>query len=213
MPPSGGENIYDLSNVLSSGIKMKKLAAAILFAFMGSIATFAQSIESSSDQDNVLENITFSIDSISSFSEQLVSVKFDFTKKPSSFYYEVKANVKLITFGFPDTKSSLNIDTIKLPFPFHKATKIEHKMFDLNKFSKIQSHFNYNLVFNFKHVPIVTIVEDQNSIIMNYKWSTDPSKMRKYVVHDYRKLIIILISCFVTITGAFVIGLYADPMP
>ncbi len=132
----------------------------------------------------VIEGVQISSEPGDKPDEKVVSCYFIFREKPSSYFYDVKVKEKKIIFEFNDTKASAAPVPSVAEAPI-KGFAVEQHEVDANKDVKGQKpeyHSLIRVVFNVDAVPKITVNDEYNVISFNYKWSTDPAKMKDYIL-------------------------------
>jgi hypothetical protein len=154
--------------------------STLIFADIDSLKQIAQ--------DDTINAILVGIKSKSSSGEKVselnISYELNLTKKPSNFFYEFNLKDKLLILELFDTKKKANLDTSELQPPIF-GYYVEKNKIDLNaggKEGKPDWHDETKVVFKLNHHPKIVVEEKNNAILINYKWSSDSSKIKEYVV-------------------------------
>jgi hypothetical protein len=135
-------------------------------------------------QNAVIEGVQISSEPGDRSDEKVISCYFIFRDKPSSYFYEVKLKEKKIIFEFNDTKSSA------APIPSTAEAPVtgfvvDQRKVDINKDVKglkPEYHSQVRVVFNLSAVPEIHVNDEYNVISYSYKWTTDSSKLDKYIL-------------------------------
>jgi hypothetical protein len=136
----------------------------------------------SSVQNAVLEGIQLSTEKGDKTNETVVTCYFIFIDKPSSYFFEAKRKPNRLVFEFNDTKKgSAPIPSVAEP-PM-QGFDIEETRIDVNKEVKgltPEWHDVVRVKFNLDHIPHIVVTDEYNIISFKYKWTSDPSKVKKY---------------------------------
>jgi hypothetical protein len=132
----------------------------------------------------VIEGVQISSEPGDKPDEKVVSCYFIFKDKPSSYFYEVKLKEKKIIFEFNDTKSS-EAQIPSAAEPPIKGFIVDQRKVDINKDVKglkPEYHNQIRVVFSVSAVPDIHVNDEYNVISYSYKWTTDSSKLDKYIL-------------------------------
>jgi len=187
---------------------MNKLALAT-FLFITSISASGQEIENYV-QNALLVNISSTINPGQESSEQIVSINIQLSQKPSTWFYEVDFKKKAVIFEFNDTKSSVLENSLIMHSPI-TACKFEEKVINVKKSNKVlkpDSHNQLRVSFYFKDLPMVFPKDsgDSKNIYFTFKWSSDPQKLKYYILHENVKkdpFILSFLGLLVVFCGVF----------
>jgi hypothetical protein len=134
-------------------------------------------------QNAMLEGVQLSSEPSPESGEKVVSCYFIFRDKPSSFFYEVKDKEKKLVFEFNDVKlGAAPIESMSEP-PI-KGFSVEERRVDVNseiKGLEPEWHSVVKATFDLDNIPIITVNEEYSVISFSYKWTSDPTKLEKYV--------------------------------
>ena len=147
--------------------------------------------------------------------EKVISCYFIFRDKPSSYFYEVKVKEKKIIFEFNDTKSSAAPIPSAAEPPIKGFTLDERKV-DVNKDIKglkPEYHNQIKVTFNVSAVPDIHVNDEYNVISYSYKWTTDSTKLDKYIIKPASKVPYYLAGSAVVIGGGVAAYILTRPTP
>jgi hypothetical protein len=134
-------------------------------------------------QNAVIEGIQVSSEPSKEANENIVTCYFIFRDKPSSYFYEVKRKTNKLVFEFNDTqKGSSPVASQKLP-PI-EGFELEQTKIDVNKDVKglnPEWHDMVSVTFSLSAIPKINVADEYNVISFNFKWSSDPSKVKALV--------------------------------
>jgi hypothetical protein len=140
-------------------------------------------------QNAVIEGVQISSEPGDRPDEKVISCYFIFRDKPSSYFYEVKLKEKKIVFEFNDTKSSAApIPSVAEP-PI-TGFIVDQRKVDINKDIKglkPEYHSQIRVVFAVTAVPDIHVNDEYNVISYSYKWTTDSSKLDRYILKPAAK--------------------------
>ena len=166
------------------------------------------SIDEGGFQNAIIEGVQLTAEPGSMPDEKIISGYFIFRDKPSSYFYEVKLREKKLIFEFNDTRvGSSPVPTASEP-PI-KGFIIEQGKIDVNKAVKglkPEWHDLIRVVFDLDAVPEVHVNDEYSIISFSFKWTSDPSKQKKYIVKDQTPKIILWSSAGV---GGIALGALA----
>ena len=137
----------------------------------------------------VIEGVQVSAEPGERSDEKIISGYFIFKDKPSSYFYEVKVKEKQIVFEFNDTRTS-GAPVPSVAEPPIKGFTVEDRKVNVNKEIKglkPEYHNQIKVVFSLSAVPIVRVSDEYNVISFSYKWTTDSTKLDKYVIKPAKK--------------------------
>ncbi len=134
-------------------------------------------------QNAVLEGIQLSTEPGDEEHEKIITGYFIFRDKPSSYFYEAKPREKKIVFDFNDTEMGAS------PIPSQKEPpidgfRIEETKIDFN--AEVQGlnpewHDVVRVSFFMDNIPEITVKDEYSIISFSFRWTTDPTKVKKYV--------------------------------
>ncbi len=134
-------------------------------------------------QNAVLEGIQVSSEPSKEANENVITCYFIFRDKPSSYFYEVKRKTNKLVFEFNDTqKGSSPVSSQKLS-PI-EGFELEQSKIDVNKDVKglnPEWHDMVSVTFSLSAIPKISVADEYNVISFNFKWSSDPSKVKALV--------------------------------
>jgi hypothetical protein len=141
-------------------------------------------------QNAVLEGIQLSSEPGKETGENIVTCYFIFRDKPSSYFYETKKKLNKLVFEFNDTQKGTS------PIPSAKQAPIEgfdieQKKIDVNKEVKglnPEFHDMISVTFNLTALPQISVTDEYNVISYSFKWSSDPTKLEKYVSKEGKSI-------------------------
>ncbi len=137
----------------------------------------------------VIEGVQISGEPGERSDEKVISCYFIFRDKPSSYFYEVKVKEKTIIFEFNDTKTS-SAPIPSAAEPPIKGFTVDERMIDVNKDIKglkPEYHNQIKVTFNLSAVPDIHVNDEYNVISYSYRWSTDSTKLDKYIIKPGKK--------------------------
>jgi hypothetical protein len=137
----------------------------------------------------VIEGVQISAEPGERPGEKIISGYFIFKDKPSSYFYEVKLKDKQIVFEFNDTRTS-GAPVPSVAEPPIKGFTVEDRKINVNKDIKglkPEYHNQIRVIFNAFAVPIIRVTDEYNVISFSYKWTTDSTKLDKYVIKPAKK--------------------------
>ncbi|MGB7566749.1 MAG: hypothetical protein WBM07_02745 [Chitinivibrionales bacterium] len=140
-------------------------------------------------QNAVLEGIQFSSEPGKDPAEKVVTCYFIFRDKPSSYFYEVRKKTKKLVFEFNDTQKGTSPVSSQKESPI-EGFEIEQKKIDVNKEVKGLNQEWHDLItvtFDLSLLPQIHVSDEYNVTSFSYKWTTDPLKIKDYVVQDEGK--------------------------
>jgi hypothetical protein len=134
----------------------------------------------------VLEGIQISSEPGKEAGENIITCYFIFRDKPSSYFYEIKRKQNKLVFEFNDTQKGTS------PIPSQKQSplesfEIEQRKIDVNKEVKglnPEYHDQLCVTFNLSAIPQIQVTDEYNVISFSFKWSSDPSKLNKYIAKE-----------------------------
>jgi hypothetical protein len=193
------------------------LASMTLLLLLGAAESLFAQNEFGIVQNALLEGVQLSSEAGSKPGEKVVSCYFIFRDKPSSFFSEVNHREKKIVFEFYDSKKSASPIPEAVESPISRLV-VEEKRVDLNKDVKGLNpdwHDLLTATFYVDHIPDITVNEEYNIISFSYKWTSDPSALKEYIVKDKRKLVVpITLATSGVVAGAFLTAyLLKDDQP
>jgi hypothetical protein len=159
-------------------------------------------------QNAVLEGMQVSAEKTEVPYETSVTCYFIFIDKPSSYFYEIKRKPNRLVFEFNDTKKgTAPIPNIQEPpilgFTLEEERANIYK--DIRGYSP-EYHDVLRVRFNLANIPEVTVTDEYNVITFRYKWTNDPSRIKKYAVADNTAKIFLLSSGSLTAIGGGVLA-------
>lgn len=157
----------------------------VLFCMYFAAPLFAQP-SSGIVQNAVLEGIQFSSEPGKEPEEKVITCYFIFRDKPSSYFYEVRKKTKKLVFEFNDTQKGTSPVASQKETPI-EGFEIEQKKIDVNKEVRGLNQEWHDLIsvsFDLSMLPQVHVSDEYNVISFSYKWTTDPLKIKNYVVQD-----------------------------
>jgi len=137
----------------------------------------------------VIEGVQISAEPGERADEKLISGYFIFKDKPSSYFYDVKLKEKKIIFEFNDTRTS-GAPVPSVAEPPIKGFSVEDRKINVNKDIKglkPEYHNQIKVIFDLVAVPIIHVSDEYNVISFSYKWTTDSTKLDKYVIKPAKK--------------------------
>jgi hypothetical protein len=155
-------------------------------------------------QNAVLEGIQFSSEPGKEPEEKVITCYFIFRDKPSSYFYEVRKKTKKLVFEFNDTQKGTSPVASQKETPI-EGFEIEQKKIDVNKEVRGLNQEWHDLIsvsFDLSMLPQVHVSDEYNVISFSYKWTTDPLKIKNYVVQDDGKKNMVIWGS----AGALVLG-------
>lgn len=147
--------------------------------------------------------------------EKVISCYFIFRDKPSSYFYEVKVKEKKIIFEFNDTKTSAAPIPSAAEPPI-KGFTVDERKIDVNKDIKglkPEYHNQIKVTFNVSAVPDIHVNDEYNVISYSYKWTTDSTKLDKYIIKPGKKWPIYLALGAVATGGGVAAYILTRPPP
>lgn len=168
-------------------------------------------------QNAIIEGVQITTEQGETSDEKLVSVYFIFRDKPSSYFWEIKSRENKVVFEFHDTKTGTSPVPSVAESPI-KGFAIEEGKIDINKDVrglKPEWRDRIKVIFDMEAIPEIHVNDEFSIVSFSFKWTTDPSKIDKYIVKDNTKKIILLSSAGVGTVGlgALVIYLATKPGP
>lgn len=160
-------------------------------------------VQESVVQNAIIEGVQITTEQGETPDEKLVSGYFIFRDKPSSYFWEVKVREKKMIFEFHDTKTGTSPVASVSESPI-KGFKIEESKVDINKDVrglKPEWRDVIKVVFDLEAVPEVHVNDEFSIVSFSFKWTTDPSKIDKYVVKDNTMKIVLLSTAGVGTVG------------
>jgi hypothetical protein len=169
-------------------------------------------------QNAVLEGIQLSAEPGKEAGENIVTCYFIFRDKPSSYFYETKKKLNKLVFEFNDTQKGTS------PIPSAKQAPIEG--FDIEQIKKDvnkevkglnpEYHDMISVTFNLTALPQINVTDEYNVISYSFKWSSDPTKIAKYVSKEGKTnvpLVVGLIGGGVLLLGGAAYYILKPPPP
>lgn len=157
---------------------------AVLGVFCLSGAVFVQGSAGGESSVAILQDIQSSSEPGRSPSEKQVAVHFVFRGSPARYTYDLRPKKKKLVFRFLGARTGSHpirsVDQRPLT-DFH----IEQDSVDVNRQVpglEPQWHNVVTVVFDLKHVPVVTVTDQYSVITFSYTWTTDPSRIDDYVL-------------------------------
>jgi hypothetical protein len=177
----------------------------------------AESAVESVVQNAIIEGVQITTEQGQTPDEKLVSVYFIFRDKPSSYFWEIKLRENKVVFEFHDTKTGSSPVPSVSESPI-KGFTIEEGKIDINKDIrglKPEWRDRIKVIFDMEAIPEIHVNDEFSIVSFSFKWTTDPSKIDKYIVKDNTKKIILLSSAGVGAVGlgALVIYMATKPAP
>jgi hypothetical protein len=168
-------------------------------------------------QNAIIEGIQVTTDQGGTPDEKLVSVYFIFRDKPSSYFWEISSRENKVIFEFHDTKTGTSPVPSVAESPI-KGFTIEEGKIDINKDVrglKPEWRDRIKVIFDMEAIPEIHVNDEFSIVSFSFKWTTDPSKVDKYIVKDNTKKIILLSSAGVGTVGlgALIVYLVTKPGP
>ncbi len=168
-------------------------------------------------QNAIIEGVQITTEQGQTPDEKLVSVYFIFRDKPSSYFWEIKLRENKVVFEFHDTKTGSSPVPSVSESPI-KGFTIEEGKIDINKDVrglKPEWRDRIKVIFDMEAIPEIHVNDEFSIVSFSFKWTTDPSKIDKYIVKDNTKKIILLSSAGVGAVGlgALVIYMATKPEP
>jgi hypothetical protein len=192
------------------------ILTSIMLLLVGAVKSLFAQNEFGIVQNALLEGVQLSSEAGSKPGEKIVSCYFIFRDKPSSFFSEVNHREKKLVFEFYDSKKSSAPIPESVEAPVTRFV-VEEKRVDLNKDVKGLNpdwHDLLTATFYVDHIPDITVNEEYNIISFSYKWTTDPSALKEYVVKDKRRLVVpITLATGGVVAGAFLTAYLLKPPP
>lgn len=137
----------------------------------------------SSAQNAVLEGIQLSSEPGDEEHEKIITGYFIFRDKPTSYFFEAKPRENKIVFDFNDTEMGSS------PIPSQKEPpiegfRIEETKIDIN--AEVQGltpewHDVLRVSFFMDNIPEITVKDEYSIISFSFRWTTDPTQIKKYV--------------------------------
>lgn len=176
-----------------------------------------ESIQESVVQNAIIEGVQLTTEQGETPDEKLISGYFIFRDKPSSYFWEIKPREKKMVFEFHDTKTGSSPVPSVSEAPI-RGFKIEEGKIDINKDVRgLKPEYRdiIKVIFDLEAVPEIHVNDEFSIVSFSFKWTTDPTKVDKYVVKDNTKKIILLSSAGVGAVGlgALVYYLATKPPP
>lgn len=176
-----------------------------------------ESIQESVVQNAIIEGVQLTTEQGETPDEKLISGYFIFRDKPSSYFWEIKPREKKMVFEFHDTKTGSSPVPSVSEAPI-RGFKIEEGKIDINKDVRgLKPEYRdiIKVIFDLEAVPEIHVNDEFSIVSFSFKWTTDPTKIDKYVVKDNTKKIILLSSAGVGAVGlgALVYYLATKPPP
>jgi hypothetical protein len=137
-------------------------------------------------QNAVLEGIQFSSEPGKEPDEKVITCYFIFRDKPSSYFYEIRKKTKKLVFEFNDTQKGTSPVASQKETPI-EGFEVEQKKIDVNKEVRGLNQEWHDLIsvsFDLSMLPQVHVSDEYNVISFSYKWTTDPLKIKNYVVRE-----------------------------
>ncbi len=177
----------------------------------------SESIQENLVQNAIIEGVQITTEQGVTPDEKLVSVYFIFRDKPSSYFWEIKQRENKVVFEFHDTKTGTSPVSSVSEAPI-KGFSIEEGKIDINKDVrglKPEWRDRIKVIFEMEAIPEIRVNDEFSIVSFSFKWTTDPSKIDKYIVKDNTKKIILLSSAGVGAVGlgALVYILATKPAP
>ena len=168
-------------------------------------------------QNAIIEGVQITTELSEVPDEKLISVYFIFRDKPSSYFWEIKPRENNVVFEFHDTKTGTSPVPSVSESPI-KGFTIEEGKIDINKDVrglKPEWRDRIKVIFNMEAIPEIHVNDEFSIVSFSFKWTTDPSKVEKYIVKDNTKKIILLSSAGVGAVGlgALIFYLATKPEP
>jgi len=168
-------------------------------------------------QNAIIEGVQITTEQGETSDEKLVSVYFIFRDKPSSYFWEIKPRENKVVFEFHDTKTGTSPVPSITELPI-KSFNIEEGKIDINKDVrglKPEWRDRIKVIFSMEAIPEIHVNDEFSIVSFSFKWTTDPSKVDKYIVKDNTKKIILLSSAGVGAVGigALIFYLATKPAP
>ncbi len=177
----------------------------------------SESVVESVVQNAIIEGVQITTEQGETSDEKLVSAYFIFRDKPSSYFWEIKPREHKVVFEFHDTKTGSSPVPSVTESPI-KGFTIEEGKIDINKDVrglKPEWHDRIKVIFDMEAIPEIHVNDEFSIVSFSFKWTTDPSKIDKYIVKDNTKKIILLSSAGVGAVGvgALIVYLATKPAP
>ena len=137
-------------------------------------------------QNAVLEGVQFSSEPGKEPGEKIVTCYFIFRDKPSSYFYEIRKKTKKLVFEFNDTQKGTSPVASQQEYPI-QGFSVDQKKIDVNKEVhglNQEWHDLISITFDLDMIPIVHVSDEYNVISFSYKWTTDPAKIKNYVIKE-----------------------------
>jgi hypothetical protein len=169
-------------------------------------------------QNAVLEGIQLSSEPGKVADENIVTCYFIFRDKPSSYFYETKKKLNKLVFEFNDTQKGTSPIPSAKPAPI-EGFDIEQIKKDVNKEVKglnPEFHDMISVTFNLTALPQINVTDEYNVISYSFKWSSDPTKINKYVSKEGKTnvpLVVGLIGGGVLLLGGAAYYILKPPPP
>jgi hypothetical protein len=131
-------------------------------------------------QNAVLEGVQISSEPSKEEKENVVTCYFIFRDKPSSYFYEVKRKTNKLVFEFNDTQKG-NSPVASQKVPPIDGFVLEQGKIDVNKEVRglnPEWHDMVTVTFDLSAIPKINVTDEYNVISFNFKWSTDPAKIK-----------------------------------
>lgn len=180
-----------------------KQVGVVFFCIYFSVPLYAQEAPPIV-QNAVLEGIQFSSEPSKEPEEKVVTCYFIFRDKPSSYFYEVRKKTKKLVFEFNDTQKG-TAPVVSQKEPPIEGFEIEQKKIDINKEVKGLNQEWHDLItvsFDLTLLPQVHVSDEYNVISFSYKWTSNPSKIKYYLVQEEGKKNVVIWGS----VGAFAVG-------
>ena len=167
-------------------------------------------------QNAIIEGVQITTELSEVPDEKLISVYFIFRDKPSSYFWEIKPRENNVVFEFHDTKTGTSPVPSVSESPI-KGFTIEEGKIDINKDVRgLKPEWRERIkVIFMEAIPEIHVNDEFSIVSFSFKWTTDPSKVEKYIVKDNTKKIILLSSAGVGAVGlgALIFYLATKPEP
>jgi hypothetical protein len=156
--------------------QLLKIVLLALFGYFPSTIFSEQSTDTitslNTNTTTILKQIHCSTETGDTVSETISTYSFQFNKKPTEYYYEYKIKESEIVFSFTKTESEINTDTITNCQPIKTIT------------IKKENDSLIKAIIKLDKLPQIHVFDTGNVILFDYKWTSDTSKLKNYIVKE-----------------------------
>lgn len=167
-------------------------------------------------QNAILEGVNLQTDDGATPDERLVTCYFIFNGKPASYFYNMLAKEKKLTFEFNDAEMGTAPIASAETNPI-TGFEIEKKRVNANADIKGLNPEWHDVVvvkFALNAIPKITAHDEYSIVSFSYKWTTDPSKIALYTEQPKKPIALYVALGAVGVSGVGVlVGVLTKPPP